>query len=112
MPLNSNRLTHSEYNQLAAAFARAVFEPCCKGIDGKPSVELGPESRFLEDLTTPRVAAALRQFSGMANKATGNSNPHDNQRWKEFVRLSHNDNVDLDSEFLAEWLCREGWSSR
>lgn len=110
VPLDTRELGYGEYNLLAESFARDVLGRCSDASSSKVRIELGADVRFLEDFTTPRVAEALRFFSSLANKGTGNTHPDDNERWKNFVLLAHEDQVHLSSEFLAQWLCREGWN--
>ena len=43
----------------------------------------------LEDWISEPAAAALRRFSGAANKSTGASHPSDQARWFAFIVAMH-----------------------
>jgi hypothetical protein len=109
-PVTVDELSTEQYNALASRFADEVLRAAAVGIDVQ--IALGPESETIEDLTTPRVADALRTFSVCANKATGASHPLDAERWREFLVLAHTDRVRLDASDLGEWLVEEKWDDR
>jgi hypothetical protein len=109
-PVTVDELTLEQYNGLATRFADEVLRPAAVGIDVQ--IALGPASETIEDLTTPRVASALRTFSVCANKATGASHPLDAERWREFLTLAHIDRVRLDANDLGEWLVEQKWDDR
>ena len=109
-PVTVDELSPEQYNALASRFADEVLRAAAVGIDVQ--IALGPESETIEDLTTPRVADALRTFSVCANKATGASHPLDAERWREFLVLAHTDRVRLDASDLGEWLVEEKWDDR
>ena len=53
----------------------------------------------------------LYRFSHSANKSTGNTNPHDFERWCDFVLAIFRNQVELNADDLVRWLEEdEGWS--
>ncbi|WP_287103958.1 hypothetical protein [Brevundimonas sp.] len=64
----------------------------------------------LEDWISEPAAAALRRFSGAANKSTGASHPSDQARWFAFIVAMHRGRDRLDAHQLYRWLWEvEGW---
>ena len=83
-----NQVSSSDYNTMAKRFADDVLSRVRAEIPSI-SIELGPVEHHIEDVAHPSVVEALRRFSRMANKATGNAHPLDNERWRLFVRTAH-----------------------
>ena len=108
VPREMGQLGYAKYNALLQEFVAQIAEPAAAA--ARFSVEVTAGNQSLEDLTSPEVAKALRQFSGAANKSTGSSHPADRKRWMRFLVLAHLSGRDLGAETLGRWLIEiEGW---
>ena len=96
------------YNDVLNDFVRRVAEPAmARGV----SLKLTDRRQTITDWTTDEAAHALRQFSIMANKATGTSHPMDAARWRAFLIADHRAPPGkLTSYNLQRWLVEvEKW---
>lgn len=110
VPRNVGELGIAKYNAILRDFVTRVAEPAAKV--GGFIVEVTAAQQTLEDWLEEEPAAALRRFSGAANKSTGASHPRDQERWFEFLIAAHRTSARLDTDRLARWLTEvEGWSS-
>jgi len=109
VPRNVGELGISKYNEILRDFVARVAEPAARA--GGFVVAMTAPLQTLEDWLEAAPAAALRRFSGAANKSTGASHPKDQERWFEFLIAAHRTRARLDADRLARWLAEvEGWS--
>lgn len=108
VPREVGQLGYTRYNALLQEFVALIAQPAAEASDFLVEVTSGNQS--LEDVASPEVAAALRQFSGAANKSTGSTHPADRRRWMRFLILAHRSGRDLTADFVARWLREvDGW---
>ncbi|MBH5396627.1 hypothetical protein HZZ13_02285 [Bradyrhizobium sp. CNPSo 4010] len=108
VPRETGKLGYGTYNALLREFADLIARPAAIG--GGFLVEVTSDSQSLQDVSSPDVAAALRRFSGAANKSTGATHPADRKRWMHFLILAHQSGGALSTDFLTRWLVEaEGW---
>lgn len=109
VPNQISQLDYDQYNLILTEFHDLFVSLLAKemGI----SVKLTDESQTLEDWISRSTADKLRRFSASANKSTGSSHPHDEDRWYEFLVSVILENDDIYSSRLRRWLVEEGgWS--
>ncbi len=109
VPNQISQLDYDQYNFILTEFHDLFVRPSAKemGI----SVKMTAESQTLEDWISKSTADKLRRFSALANKSTGSSHPHDEDRWYEFLVSEVLNHDDIDSLRLRRWLVEEGdWS--
>ena len=107
VPSDGDRLTHDQYNSILQDFARMA-----KPIAAKHEVDVNiGDTRFkITDHISPEAVDRLHGFSNAANKSTGSSHPMDQERWFDFIILTHRDQTDA-SGVLGRYLVEElGWS--
>ncbi|SMF53160.1 hypothetical protein SAMN06265365_1183 [Tistlia consotensis] len=110
-PVQTSKLTVSEYNAVLADFAETVAKPIARRFGF--TVSTTSANQNLEDWLTPEAAIALRRFSGAANKSTGASHPMDERRWFDFIIAVHRTGKRIGSDYLARWLHEvEGWDEQ
>jgi hypothetical protein len=109
VPKETSSLSDDEYNAIADAFVEDVVNPLI--VDLPLQLTLGRAEETLDDLLSSEAAAALRQFSGAANKSTGAAHPHDAARWHEFLICAHTMSPSIDASDLEDHLVSDlGWS--
>ncbi len=108
VPRQNGELGIAKYNRILQDFVRDVATPAAK--ESELFLEVTKELEGIDDWTTADAAAALRKFSGLANKSTGASHPLDQRRWFDFILISHRGGKPMDSGLLGRWLIEsEGW---
>lgn len=108
VPREMGQLGYAKYNALLQEFADLIARPAAADVGFL--VEVTSSSQSLQDVASSEVAAALRRFSGAANKSTGSTHPADRKRWMHFLILAHQSGRDLSADFLTRWLVEaEGW---
>lgn len=76
------------------------------------SVSMTGEYVTLADMMSLETYQALERWERNCNRVSPNINESDERLWFEFVRLLHNENVDLNVEDFAQWLTEDrGWHS-
>jgi hypothetical protein len=63
----------------------------------------------LEQSLSPASVLALHEFSSRADRSTGISQPEDEQRWRHFVIVCHEQKDELSRALLLEWLREHDW---
>jgi hypothetical protein len=108
VPENVGQLSIKQYNSILQDFVACVAEPASRF--GTFRLELTSARRSLEDWLDAGTAAALRRFSGAANKSTGAAHPLDQERWFQFLISAHRSSTRMSPGDLARWLREvESW---
>ena len=102
VPEKVGELTKAQYNSIVEEFSN-ICAPVAVKLQFR--VNLTPDLLDIAQLLTPRSKKALDAFERMANR--GSLHPLDSQRWRKFLILAFDDNVDLDSQMLARWFVEE-----
>lgn len=109
VPLDISELSYRAYNAILDDFATHVARPAASVAGYR--LEVSGSTLQLEDELSAAAAQALRRFSALANHSTGASHPRDQERWFDFIILTHHENARLGASTLARWLSEsEGWS--
>jgi len=108
IPLEADRLTHTEYNALLQDFLTRIAGPAAAECGFRVTTTAAQQS--LDDWLPKHLADDLRRFSLAANKSTGSAHPYDRQRWFTFLIDMHKANTKLGTDRLMRWLIEvEGW---
>lgn len=107
IPINERSLTPDEYNDIRDIFAHELVAPAAAELDLE--LQVSKREVTIDDWIDPESRDALYAFSGSANKSTGSSHPSDKERWDHFICLIHLHKVTFDTDYLQEWLNRDGW---
>jgi hypothetical protein len=105
VPRGAGSLSRDEYNTIAAEFVHDVVDPLASQL--AVGIDLGPTDKSIEDLLPASVAAALRQFSSSANRATGAAHSQDAEKWDRFIILAHREHAELAPNLLRRWLVED-----
>jgi hypothetical protein len=103
VPDKLGELGRKQYNAYVEEF-RSICEPIAARLGLQ--VDMTSDQLNLSELLTPRAMSALETFSDNANM--GSLHPLDDERWRRFLILSHQDHVKLDTQILFRWL-HEVW---
>lgn len=107
VPTKVGSLSKSEYNFILQKFYDEIISPFSKKVNLK--IQLSQSKKTIEELAGEDTAKKLILFSRGANKLTGHSNPHDMERWMDFLCTSHKFKSNLSLEDLALFLEQDGW---
>jgi len=108
VPVKSGSLSYSEYNEILKRLYDELIYPEIKTLNFE--ITYTKSNKSIDEIAGKEVAKALKLFSDLANKSTGNSHPMDSERWKYFVCLAHKTKSELNVEELVRWLKEEeGW---
>lgn len=113
IPIEIRELSVDEYNKLLIDFKTSLVEPAIQNTS--INFELTKDEIFLENIVGKEAADALKRFSSLANKSTGNSHPCDKKRWFEFLVKAQQAEEKLSLErlsfdILKSTLIEQGWS--
>jgi hypothetical protein len=98
-------LTYDEYNALLDSFYQHAVAPAAAECGA--TVAISSPDVSLGDFLPQDLAEKLRQFSAVANKATGSVHPQDLQRWLDFLTEVHQRSCELPPDLLGRWLEEE-----
>ncbi|GLQ99058.1 hypothetical protein [Dyella mobilis] len=102
VPESVGQLSIAQYNTILQDFVACIATPASRS--GAFRVELTSAQRSLADWLDAGTAAALRRFSGAANKSTGAAHPLDQERWFQFLIRAHRSSARMSPGDLARWL--------
>lgn len=108
IPTEMKELSIEEYNKLLVDFKVMLIEPATQNTP--VFINLTPDEVSLEDVVGKEAANALKLFSSLANKSTGNSHPNDKNRWFEFLVAAQKSEKKPSFEMLKATLIEQGWS--
>lgn len=108
IPIEIKELSIDEYNKLLVNFKTTLVEPA---IQNTPiTIVLTKNEVFLDDFIDKEAIEALKRFSSLANKSTGNSHPNDKKRWFEFLVAAQKSEKKPSFDMLKTTLIEQGWS--
>ena len=109
VPVKSGNLSYTEYNLILKRFYDELIFPEIRTLHFE--ITYTQPNKSIDNIGGLEVTKALKVFSSLANKSTGNSHPMDAERWKYFVCLAHKLNTELSVDELVRWLKEdENWS--
>ena len=110
VPLETVRLTASEYNAVLSDFCENVILPA--SLEAGFEYETSKKFQSITDWTSEEAVRALHIFSSLANKSTGSSHPSDKERWLKFLLVVFDAPNRPDPGLLERWLIEaEHWPS-
>lgn len=108
VPRNFGELGITKYNAILRDFVTRIAGPAAAV--GGFELDLSSPRQSLDDWLDPDSAAALKQFSRLANKSSGAADPRDRDRWYHFLIATHHASKRLGTDQLVRWLVEvENW---
>ncbi len=109
LPVTEDDISLQKYNRALRDFVSRVVEPASEKSAFRYTMSTGKEKP--EDWLGQKAGTALRHFSDLANRETGNSDSLDWERWMNFVSEASKSEKALHSDLIRTWLREvEGWS--
>jgi hypothetical protein len=105
LPDETRRLDRDQYNRIVKEFHDELAYPASEGLGLE--VTLTSDVATLDIWLSAEAIEKLRRFSGVANRSTGSSHPHDRTRWFDFIFTAHAEGSELPSDMLRRWLHEE-----
>lgn len=102
VPKESGSISIATYNAVLQDFVGKLVKPAAD--ENEFRINLTESRQTVKDWLGEAPAAALRSFSGAANKSTGASHPKDQERWFNFLIAAHRSGHRADPETLRRWL--------
>lgn len=108
IPTEMKELSIGEYNKLLVDFKKTLIEPA---IQNTPIITtITKDEVSLDDFIDKEAVDALKRFSSLANKSTGNYHPNDKRRWFEFLVAAQKSEKKPSFDMLKATLIEQGWS--
>jgi hypothetical protein len=108
IPIEMKELSIDEYNKLLVDFKKTLIEPAIQNTT--ITITITKDEVSLDDFIDQKAVDALKRFSSLANKSTGNSHPNDKNRWFEFLVAAQKSEKKPSFEMLKATLIEQGWS--
>lgn len=105
VPREIGQLNYDQYNSVLTEFCDSFVRPIATEL--RLEIELTKNIQSIDDWICPDSAKKLRRFSDLANKSTGSSHLHDEERWFEFVISIVINNDELSATRLERWLVED-----
>lgn len=109
IPTENRKLEFKEYNFILNKFYNEFIIQLANKYDAK--ITLTKPEKLIIDTIGKDAYHALKSFSMLANKSSGNTHPYDFERWCEFIFIIFRKNIELNSSELEGWLLENGWDS-
>ncbi len=108
IPIEMKELSIDEYNKLLVDFKKTLIEPAIQNT--VITIKITEDKVSLDDVIDKEAVDALKRFSSLANKSTGNSQPDDKNRWFEFLVAAQKSENKPSFDLLKATLIEQGWS--
>ncbi len=102
VPKETGSISIATYNAVLQDFVDKIAKPAAGESDFR--IKVTQSRQTVKDWLGEEPAAALRSFSGAANKSTGASHPKDQERWFNFLVAAHRSGHRADPGTLRRWL--------
>lgn len=107
VPTKPGSLSYDQYNAILDVF----YQDCIKKYITDEKISYNTKGKDIATICGTKTFEKMAIWESNCNHSTGNTNPHDFERWSAFVITAHREKSKLTSDWFERWLVEEkGWS--